>query len=156
MYARICLMLLSLCFVSVYAMEEETRENKQKLTIRSFTEKELTSLTEREEITNLWKWKHSDIVSKLQGDKRSCELIAEAWFFSEKYGLFDAFKKHGWNNETFISNFRPIEINIGVGQAPNDIQKSVIRVCEELILPSWSHEASYALKNAVFFYFNQG
>lgn len=103
-------------------------------------------------MVELWRQENPDF-SKSITDEYSSKLVAEAWFWSKNLGLFDVLTASGWDTYDKIRAFQPLGIMHGMREAPAGLKEKIKLVSNKMVVPSMSHEASYALGQAAWTYF---
>jgi hypothetical protein len=103
-------------------------------------------------MVELWRQENPDF-SKSITEEHSSQLVAEAWFWSKNLGLFDVLTTSGWDTYDMIRAFQPLGIMHGMREAPAGLKEKIKLVSNKMVVPSMSHEASYALGQAAWTYF---
>jgi len=107
------------------------------------------------EMVKMWRTKNPFFSSSIV-DEHSAQLVAEAWYWTSELGLFHDLTTMGFNTAEKLKTYRPLDIRMKCEYAPKELRKKIDMVCDKLTVPSWSHEASYALWNAAWSCFTEG
>lgn len=96
------------------------------------------------QFTKEWEQQNPEHAALFKSPRKK-QLIAEAWHWQKELGLFAAYEKHGLMTYEGIASLAPYTIRHGGKQAPGNLQALITQVCDKLVAPDWSHEASEAL-----------